>query len=300
MSIDVCPLDIGMHDRALALSERHGFHIYDALIVAAALEADADAVRRRHAPRPGHRQSLRSEPVRPQLTKPLTPSPTPATAPATGARAAPPSAAPSRSRGRRARTGASPPARPPLAARRAARWCWRPAPSRRPAAWARKQGGVVFVTCRSGECSATKLSVGCSPISLARDPHVRDRSGPSTPPDRSARRSSGRASSAVGGVDRRVDPPRVPHRQVGAQVPARREPHRADPRRIDAVILRPRADQPHRALRVGQRRVGRIAPALGRQAIEQHERGDPALGQPRGDLIALPCRSPRAHSRRRG
>ena len=38
--IDVCPLDIAMHDRALAMSQKHGFHIYDALIVAAALATD--------------------------------------------------------------------------------------------------------------------------------------------------------------------------------------------------------------------------------------------------------------------
>lgn len=37
--IDVRPVDIAIHDRALALADRYGFHIYDALIVAAALEA---------------------------------------------------------------------------------------------------------------------------------------------------------------------------------------------------------------------------------------------------------------------
>ena len=34
------PLTVETHDEALRLSEQHGFHIYDALIVAAALEAD--------------------------------------------------------------------------------------------------------------------------------------------------------------------------------------------------------------------------------------------------------------------
>ena len=36
---DVSPLDIVSHERALTLAERHNFHIYDATIVAAAIEA---------------------------------------------------------------------------------------------------------------------------------------------------------------------------------------------------------------------------------------------------------------------
>lgn len=36
----VTPLTLEIHDRALGLAERYGFSIYDALIVAAALEAD--------------------------------------------------------------------------------------------------------------------------------------------------------------------------------------------------------------------------------------------------------------------
>jgi predicted nucleic acid-binding protein len=36
----VVPMTTGTHDAALRLAMRHGFHIYDALIVAAALEAD--------------------------------------------------------------------------------------------------------------------------------------------------------------------------------------------------------------------------------------------------------------------
>ena len=34
------PITVELHDAALRLAEQHGFHIYDALIVAAALEAD--------------------------------------------------------------------------------------------------------------------------------------------------------------------------------------------------------------------------------------------------------------------
>ncbi len=36
----VVPMTVATHDAALRLAMRHGFHIYDALIVAAALEAD--------------------------------------------------------------------------------------------------------------------------------------------------------------------------------------------------------------------------------------------------------------------
>ncbi len=36
----VVPVTVETHDAALRLARRHGFHIYDALIVAAALEAD--------------------------------------------------------------------------------------------------------------------------------------------------------------------------------------------------------------------------------------------------------------------
>jgi len=39
--LDVRPLDIDIHDRAMTLAESHQFHIYDALIVAAALAAGA-------------------------------------------------------------------------------------------------------------------------------------------------------------------------------------------------------------------------------------------------------------------
>lgn len=39
---DVVPLTRETHDRALALAERHGFAFYDALIVAAALEAGCE------------------------------------------------------------------------------------------------------------------------------------------------------------------------------------------------------------------------------------------------------------------
>ncbi len=37
--LEVEPLTVEVHDRALALAERHNFHIYDTTIVAAAIEA---------------------------------------------------------------------------------------------------------------------------------------------------------------------------------------------------------------------------------------------------------------------
>lgn len=44
----LCPspriITIDTHDKALALAQSHGFHIYDALIVASALEADCDTL----------------------------------------------------------------------------------------------------------------------------------------------------------------------------------------------------------------------------------------------------------------
>jgi len=40
--LEVCPLTIETHERALDLAERDGWHIYDALIVAAAQMAEAD------------------------------------------------------------------------------------------------------------------------------------------------------------------------------------------------------------------------------------------------------------------
>jgi predicted nucleic acid-binding protein len=40
--VDVVPLTQETHDRALELAERHGFAFYDALIVAAALEAGCE------------------------------------------------------------------------------------------------------------------------------------------------------------------------------------------------------------------------------------------------------------------
>jgi predicted nucleic acid-binding protein len=40
--LEVCPLTIETHERAMDLAERDGWHIYDALIVAAAQMADAD------------------------------------------------------------------------------------------------------------------------------------------------------------------------------------------------------------------------------------------------------------------
>ena len=40
--LEVCPLTIETHERALDLAERNGWHIYDALVVAAAQLAEAD------------------------------------------------------------------------------------------------------------------------------------------------------------------------------------------------------------------------------------------------------------------
>lgn len=40
----VTPLTVEIHDRAIQLAERYGYSIYDALIVAAALEADCDTL----------------------------------------------------------------------------------------------------------------------------------------------------------------------------------------------------------------------------------------------------------------
>jgi predicted nucleic acid-binding protein len=40
--LEVCPLTIETHERALDLAERDGWHIYDALVIAAAQLAEAD------------------------------------------------------------------------------------------------------------------------------------------------------------------------------------------------------------------------------------------------------------------
>lgn len=40
--LEVCPLTIETHERALDLAERDGWHIYDALVIAAAQIAEAD------------------------------------------------------------------------------------------------------------------------------------------------------------------------------------------------------------------------------------------------------------------
>ncbi len=40
--LEVCPLTIETHERALDLAERDGWHIYDALVIAAAQMAEAD------------------------------------------------------------------------------------------------------------------------------------------------------------------------------------------------------------------------------------------------------------------
>ena len=40
----VVPITVDTHDSALRLSAQHGFHIYDALVIAAALEANCDTL----------------------------------------------------------------------------------------------------------------------------------------------------------------------------------------------------------------------------------------------------------------
>jgi predicted nucleic acid-binding protein len=42
--LEVEPLTVEVHDRALFLAERHNFHIYDATIVAAAIEAGCNTL----------------------------------------------------------------------------------------------------------------------------------------------------------------------------------------------------------------------------------------------------------------
>ena len=50
------PLSIETHEAALEIAARYGYHIYDALILAAALEADCDILlHRRHAKWSKHR-----------------------------------------------------------------------------------------------------------------------------------------------------------------------------------------------------------------------------------------------------
>ena len=36
------PLTVAVHERALEVAQRHGYHIYDALLIAAALEASCE------------------------------------------------------------------------------------------------------------------------------------------------------------------------------------------------------------------------------------------------------------------
>jgi predicted nucleic acid-binding protein len=49
------PLSIETHKAGLEIASRYGYSIYDALILAAALEADCGPLHRRHAKLPSHR-----------------------------------------------------------------------------------------------------------------------------------------------------------------------------------------------------------------------------------------------------
>jgi len=42
--VEACQVSLTTHNLGLSLAERHGLHIYDAMIVAAALEADCDTL----------------------------------------------------------------------------------------------------------------------------------------------------------------------------------------------------------------------------------------------------------------
>ncbi len=42
--VEVRPLTLQLHERGLALAERHGLSVYDAMVVAAALEADCETL----------------------------------------------------------------------------------------------------------------------------------------------------------------------------------------------------------------------------------------------------------------
>ena len=42
LGLQIVPVTVAVHELGLRLAERHQFHIYDAIIVAAALEADCD------------------------------------------------------------------------------------------------------------------------------------------------------------------------------------------------------------------------------------------------------------------
>ena len=43
-ALEVVPIDLATHVRGLALAERYGFHIYDAMIAAAAIDAGCDTL----------------------------------------------------------------------------------------------------------------------------------------------------------------------------------------------------------------------------------------------------------------
>ena len=51
----VVPLDLAVHDRALALAERHGFSTYDAMIVSAAIAAGCEVL---YSEDPSHGQAI--------------------------------------------------------------------------------------------------------------------------------------------------------------------------------------------------------------------------------------------------
>jgi predicted nucleic acid-binding protein len=44
LSSAITPLAVDVHERALAIAQRYGYHLWDALIIAAALEARCDTL----------------------------------------------------------------------------------------------------------------------------------------------------------------------------------------------------------------------------------------------------------------
>lgn len=98
---------------------------------------------------------------------------------------------------------------------------------------------------------------------------------------------SGRGREAIGRIDRFVDFGVEAGRQIGADVAAGREAHRADPLRVDPVARGAAADQPDRPLGVLEGRVRPRRPAFVGKSVEEDEGGDPPGGEKPSHLVAF-------------
>ncbi len=100
-------------------------------------------------------------------------------------------------------------------------------------------------------------------------------------------RGVGAGIQMVGLVDRLIQRLGEAGRERRGQVSAGREPDHCDPRGVDPMARRLRADEAHGALGVLQRHVRAVPPSLRRQTVVQHEHGVAKRVHAPGDIDAF-------------